>query len=67
MVPHDGEGIMLVDFDWGGKIEEVKYPININLKIERGRPDGVSGGEHIRSDHDIDMAHRVFNTSTGLM
>ena len=40
---------MLVDFDWGGKIEEVKYPININLKIKGGRPDGVSGGDPIYS------------------
>lgn len=46
MVPYNGKGIMLLDFDWGGKIGKVTYPININLNIEEGQPDRVSRGEY---------------------
>ena len=47
MVRKDREpGFLLVDFDWAGKIEEVRYPINVN-QMDFYRPVGASDGEDI--------------------
>ncbi|KAH9955729.1 hypothetical protein BGW80DRAFT_1213867 [Lactifluus volemus] len=52
MVRKDGKpGLMLVDFDWSGIIGHVCYPINVN-KIDIWRPDDVSDGLLIKSDHE---------------
>ncbi len=60
MVRKDGKpGFMLVDFDWSGIIGEVRYPININ-KVDLWRPDDVSDGLLIKSDHDMAMLDRIF-------
>ena len=42
----------LVDFDWSGRIDEVRYPIGINVTTVK-RPDGVVSGELIIAQHDI--------------
>lgn len=60
MVRKDGKlGLMLVDFDWSGIIGEVRYPSNVN-KVDLWRPDDVSDGLLIKSDHDMAMLHRIF-------
>jgi len=60
MVRKDGKlGFMLVDFDWSGIIGEVRYPINVN-KVDLWRPDDVSDGLLIKSDHDMAMLDRIF-------
>ena len=60
MVRKDGKpGFMLVDFDWSGIIGEACYPINVN-KVDLWRPDDVSDGLLIKSDHDMAMLDRIF-------
>ena len=48
----------LVDFDWSGRIDEVRYPIGINV-TSVNRPDGVVGGELITAQHDIDSLEYI--------
>ncbi|KAI9450976.1 hypothetical protein F5148DRAFT_986718 [Russula earlei] len=50
---------MLVDFDWAGKIEEVRYPPNVN-RDDIWRPDGVIDGEMILPQHDMEMLRVMF-------
>ena len=57
MVRKDGKP--LVDFDWSGKIGEVRYPMNVN-KVDIWRPDEVTDGALINSDHDIAMFNHIF-------
>lgn len=61
MVRKDGkEGLMLVDFDWSGMIGEVRYPMNVN-KVDLWRPDEVTDGALIKSEHDMAMLHHLFH------
>ena len=62
MVKRDGVdskslgGIILVDFDWAGKVNTVRYPSNITLDHpELPRPEGVKRGGLICSVHDDQM------------
>jgi tRNA A-37 threonylcarbamoyl transferase component Bud32 len=60
MVRQDGKpGFMLVDFDWAGIIGEVFYPANVNKK-DVERPDDVSDGAPIKSEHDMAMLEYMF-------
>ncbi|KXN89199.1 hypothetical protein AN958_05902 [Leucoagaricus sp. SymC.cos] len=60
MVRKDGKpGFMFIDFDWSGTIGEVCYPINVN-KVDLWRPDDVSDGLLIKSDHDMAMLDHIF-------
>lgn len=61
MVKEDGSlGIKLVDFDWSGKIGEVRYPMNVYRGARLWRPDGAKDGQLIKAEHDIDMLHSLF-------
>ena len=42
-----------VDFDWSGRIKEVRYPIGANVTTVK-RPHGVVGGELIIAQYDLD-------------
>jgi len=55
-------GFMLIDFDWSGVVGEARYPINVN-KVDIWRPEDVSDGLLIKSDHDIAMLNHVFDLS----
>ena len=46
--------VMLVDFDWAGKIGEARYPINVNRE-DMYRPEGAVDNELILADHDMMM------------
>jgi len=60
MVRKDGKpGILLVDFDWAGKIGEVRYPMNVN-NVDIKRPEEAVDGKLIKADHDIDMINYMF-------
>ncbi|KAF8325050.1 uncharacterized protein EI90DRAFT_3129111 [Cantharellus anzutake] len=60
MVRKDGKpGILLVDFDWAGKIGEVRYPMNVN-DVEIKRPEGASDDQLIKAEHDIAMIGYMF-------
>ncbi|KAI0255340.1 hypothetical protein BJV78DRAFT_1350597 [Lactifluus subvellereus] len=50
---------MLVDFDWAGKIGDVRYPMNVYRGPGLWRPDGACDGELITVDHDIQMLERL--------
>jgi serine/threonine protein kinase len=52
-------GIMLVDFDWAGVPEEVRYPMNVNNE-EIKRPSGADDGELILADHDLKMIDYMY-------
>jgi len=55
-------GFMLIDFDWSGVVGEARYPINVN-KVDIWRPEDVSDGLLIKSDHDIAMLNHIFDLS----
>ncbi|KAF8836162.1 hypothetical protein BDN67DRAFT_998492 [Paxillus ammoniavirescens] len=42
---------MIIDFDWAGKINEVRYPPYVNRE-DIWRPDGAIDGELILTEHD---------------
>lgn len=52
-------GVMLVDFDWSGKIGEAVYPPNVNT-IDVWRPDGAEDGREITVDHDLEMLEAIY-------
>ena len=60
MVRKDRSGWSLVDFDWSGKIGEVRYPMNVNHGLGLRRPEGALDGELILADHDIEMLDHLF-------
>ena len=49
----------LIDFDWGGKEGEVRYPVLINNHTVV-RPPNVIGGQLITTDHDLEMVEIIF-------
>ncbi|KAF8646503.1 hypothetical protein AX16_007180 [Volvariella volvacea WC 439] len=49
----------LLDFDWAGRVGEVRYPINLNRKTVR-RPDGAQDGKEITAEHDLQMLEYMF-------
>ena len=60
MVKKTGEpGIILLDFDWAGKVGEVRYPMNVNNRDIK-RPDGAVDGRLILAEHDIEMMDFMF-------
>ncbi|KAG1860902.1 hypothetical protein F4604DRAFT_1957637 [Suillus subluteus] len=53
-------GFKLVDFDWSGKIGEIRYPINVYRGKRLWRPAGAEDGQLILAEHDIQMLHAMF-------
>lgn len=51
-VQETSEDIMLIDFDWAGKIGEVRYPMNVFRGDGLWRSDGACDGELITTEHD---------------
>ncbi|KAF8808335.1 hypothetical protein BYT27DRAFT_6498226 [Phlegmacium glaucopus] len=49
----------LLDFDWSGRIGEVKYPFNINTTTVK-RPDEVTDGGLIQEKHDMEMLDYIW-------
>jgi len=45
---------LFIDFDWGGKNQQVFYPLFLNT-TEVKRPEGAEDGEPILSLHDVEM------------
>ncbi len=63
LVRKDGmKGFMLVDFDWAGKIGDVRYPMNVNWGDDLWRPEGARDGKLILPDHDLEMLRHMLNT-----
>ncbi|KNZ82334.1 hypothetical protein J132_00149 [Termitomyces sp. J132] len=55
---HDVQ-VHLIDFDWGGRAGEVRYPIGLNSETVM-RPKEVQGGKLILEAHDIEMISSLF-------
>ncbi|KAG2125667.1 hypothetical protein DEU56DRAFT_565712 [Suillus clintonianus] len=65
MVKRDrSPGFKLVDFDWSGKIGEIRYPMNVYRGGRLWRPDGADDGQLILAEHDIQMLHAIFPPGT---
>jgi hypothetical protein len=66
MVKKDGNhGFKLMDFDWSGRIGEVRYPMNVYQGLRLWRPQGAEDGKLIKADHDIDMLNGVITGKNG--
>ena len=56
MVKKDGsQGFKVVDFDWSGRIGEVRYPMNVYRSGRLRRPVEAKDGQLIKAEHDIWM------------
>jgi hypothetical protein len=61
MVKKDGvQGFKLVDFDWSGRIGEIRYPMNVYRGSRLWRPPEAEDGQLIKADHDIEMLNAMF-------
>ena len=61
MVKKDGsQGFKLVDFDWSGRIGEVRYPMNVYQGQRLWRPREAEDGQLIKADHDIEMLTAMY-------
>ena len=50
----------LVDFDWSGRIGEVRYPMNVYQGQRLWRPREAEDGQLIKADHDIEMLKAMY-------
>eukprot|EP01032_Pedospumella_encystans_P014401 gene14401-16540_t len=55
---HDLARLLLLDFDWAGRIGVARYPWNLNKDINW--PEGVQSGGLIHPDHDKAMIHERY-------
>src|SRR5437660_9303827 len=63
----DQTKFMFIDFDWAGKIGEVRYPMHVHRGRNLWRPEGVIDEELIKADHDVDMLSNIAaRTTVGL-
>ena len=61
MMTKDGsQGFKPVDFDWSGRIGEVRYLMNVHRGQRLWRPREAEDGQPIKADHDIEMLEAVF-------
>ena len=54
IISDETEDIMLLDFDWAGVADQVKYPDNLNI-FDIKWPHGVCAGAKIMKKHDEEM------------
>lgn len=53
MIPKDSDGIMLIDFDWCGKVGKAHYPLDVFLDSETTEwHEGTRRGGEITKEHD---------------
>jgi hypothetical protein len=61
MVKKDGvQGFKFVDFDWSGRIGDVRYPTNVYRGPRLWRPSDAEDGRLIKADH-IEMLNALFS------
>jgi serine/threonine protein kinase len=49
----------LVDFDSGGEIRQVRYPLDLNTLTVK-RPEGATGGAIVEVEHDLEMLNNIW-------
>ena len=52
---------LVVDYDSGGKIKQVRYPLTLNT-ISVQRPEGATGGAIIEVEHDLKMLDHIWDS-----
>lgn len=55
-------GVMLLDFDWAGKVNEAHYPPHVNTQIFR--PPGAEDNLPITKAHDLAMLDYMFGSAS---
>ncbi|KAI0293179.1 hypothetical protein B0F90DRAFT_1643375, partial [Multifurca ochricompacta] len=55
----NGENVILIDFDWGGKAGGSQYPVTINLDPRIGWPEGVGPDSVMEMVHDQLMLEQL--------
>ncbi|KAK0231368.1 hypothetical protein IW262DRAFT_1343836 [Armillaria fumosa] len=55
MIMPEDNTVRLIDFDWAGKENEVRYPIHLNQSKEVEWADGVGSYRKIDKKHDLNM------------
>ena len=59
---HGALSVRLVDFDWSGETNKVKYPFLVNPDLGNGfrRPSSIKGGGVITPAHDLAMVNLMY-------
>ena len=59
---HGALSVRLVDFDWSGETNKVKYPFLVNPDLGNGfrRPSSIKGGGVITPAHDLAMVDLMY-------
>ncbi len=52
---------LLIDFDWSGRVDVVKYPPTLNTCGEIKWAKGVESGTAIQPKHDLDMLEKIID------
>lgn len=60
----DNVKLHLIDFDWAGRAEQVKYPMGVNT-VSVQRPAEVKYNALITKEHDIQMVKNLFGKTSG--
>ncbi|TPX35185.1 hypothetical protein SeMB42_g07206 [Synchytrium endobioticum] len=53
------EDVMIIDFDWAGRVGEARYPPGINMNGDIDWPEGVGPGKLITVAHDVTWLERI--------
>ena len=56
----DDHSFLLVDYDSGGEIRQVRYPLDLNSSTVK-RPEGATGGAVVEVEHDLEMLNYVWD------
>ena len=51
---------LLVDYDSGGEIQQVRYPLDLNTSTVK-RPEGATGGAIVEVEHDLEMLNYIWD------
>ena len=51
---------LLVDYDSGGEIRQVRYPLDLNTSTVK-RPEGAMGGAIVEVEHDLEMLNYIWD------
>ncbi len=56
----DDLSFLLVDYDSGGEIRQVRYPLDLNTSTVK-RPEGATGGAIVEVEHDLEMLNYIWD------
>ena len=55
-----GDKVFLIDFDWAGKVNEARYPLNLSRSVKWPKEAEKLEMEYILMDHDWFMLDQLF-------